>query len=592
MNFIATGRTAEATLLGNWFRGHGTRETIESILIAILLALLFRYFEAEAFVIPTGSMAPDLQGQHIDVSCPECGFQYLAGATEGNDERTNRVKSVICPMCRFELELEPHQHREHQPFSGDRILVNKFAYDFAPPERYDVIVFKYPNNGKQNFIKRLIGLPNEGMLIEKGDIYAWKLDHETFADRAIARKDPTKLNAMLMIVDDTHFFPAILEESGWPSLWSEWSAENGNESWNRERSSSDEPPVFTLSPTDSTRWLRYRHIKPRPADWQAIARGDRPERMAGRPPSGELIVDHYAYNDTTVTTSYVDKVTGQYHEGDLKHPNGMHWTGDTGLRAWVEIGSGNGVLALQTVEGGVAFTCKIDVATGKAAFTAIGDVNGDSVQFSEPPVAETPIRGKGSWDIQFVNADDRLYLWVNGTNIEIQGAEYRRTGPVVPVWRQNGPSDSEPLGIGGQNLELQVTRLQVFRDIYYTSKNNTAEKLGRADRAVPAIEYRGFPNVAQIEEVLRNPEAWNSPVGQQMFAARDRGESYAFRLGPHQLLPMGDNSPQSNDARIWDGARYINDSYLLGKALFIYWPHARTTPLPFWPNFERMGFIR
>jgi signal peptidase I len=55
---------------------------------------------------------------------------------------------------------------------------------------------------------------------------------------------------------------------------------------------------------------------------------------------------------------------------------------------------------------------------------------------------------------------------------------------------------------------------------------------------------------------------------------------------------MGDNSPQSNDARIWDGPRYVNDEYLLGKALFIYWPHAKTKPVPFFPNFERMGFIR
>ena len=37
-----------------WIRNPGVRETFESVLIAILLALLFRFFEAEAFVIPTG----------------------------------------------------------------------------------------------------------------------------------------------------------------------------------------------------------------------------------------------------------------------------------------------------------------------------------------------------------------------------------------------------------------------------------------------------------------------------------------------------------------------------------------------------------
>ena len=39
-----------------------TRDTIESILFAFVLAFMFRTFEAEAFVIPTGSMAPTLYG--------------------------------------------------------------------------------------------------------------------------------------------------------------------------------------------------------------------------------------------------------------------------------------------------------------------------------------------------------------------------------------------------------------------------------------------------------------------------------------------------------------------------------------------------
>ena len=40
------------------------RDTIESIVFAFILAFLFRTFEAEAFVIPTGSMAPTLYGRH------------------------------------------------------------------------------------------------------------------------------------------------------------------------------------------------------------------------------------------------------------------------------------------------------------------------------------------------------------------------------------------------------------------------------------------------------------------------------------------------------------------------------------------------
>jgi hypothetical protein len=48
------------------------RETVESVAIAFVLAFLFRTFEAEAFVIPTGSMAPTLMGRHKDLVCPKC----------------------------------------------------------------------------------------------------------------------------------------------------------------------------------------------------------------------------------------------------------------------------------------------------------------------------------------------------------------------------------------------------------------------------------------------------------------------------------------------------------------------------------------
>ena len=46
------------------------REAIESIVVAFILAFLFRTFEAEAFVIPTGSMAPTLMGRHKTCCVP------------------------------------------------------------------------------------------------------------------------------------------------------------------------------------------------------------------------------------------------------------------------------------------------------------------------------------------------------------------------------------------------------------------------------------------------------------------------------------------------------------------------------------------
>src|SRR3712207_4568745 len=63
------------------------RETIESIVVAFVLAFLFRTFEAEAFVIPTGSMSPSLQGQHKDVRCPQCGYAFRTTASSEGEEK-------------------------------------------------------------------------------------------------------------------------------------------------------------------------------------------------------------------------------------------------------------------------------------------------------------------------------------------------------------------------------------------------------------------------------------------------------------------------------------------------------------------------
>ena len=81
-----------------------TRETVESLAVAFILALLFKAFIAEAFVIPTGSMAPTLMGAHKDIRCEECSYQYQCGASnEFNDVGARRDVQVIgttCPLCR------------------------------------------------------------------------------------------------------------------------------------------------------------------------------------------------------------------------------------------------------------------------------------------------------------------------------------------------------------------------------------------------------------------------------------------------------------------------------------------------------------
>lgn len=53
---------------------------------------------------------------------------------------------------------------------GEYLIVDELSYILGSPERGDVIVFRYPNDTKRFFIKRIIGLPNEEIVIKNGKI--------------------------------------------------------------------------------------------------------------------------------------------------------------------------------------------------------------------------------------------------------------------------------------------------------------------------------------------------------------------------------------------------------------------------------------
>jgi signal peptidase I len=103
------------------------REWIESILIAVILALFIREFIVQAFKIPSGSMIPTFQ-------------------------------------------------------VGDRIFVNKFIYGakipftdirlpaLREPMRGDIVVFRSPESPKKDFVKRLIAVGGETVEIKEGYI--------------------------------------------------------------------------------------------------------------------------------------------------------------------------------------------------------------------------------------------------------------------------------------------------------------------------------------------------------------------------------------------------------------------------------------
>jgi signal peptidase I len=610
-----------------WFRNAGVRESVESIVIAVILAMLFRYFEAEAFIIPTGSMAPSLRGLHKDITCAECGYEYAAGASSENTFRAARdlVADTYCPICGYGQRILANRP-DHRSFKGDRILVNKFIYNFADVARWDAIVFKYPNNGKQNFIKRAVGLPKESIVFHYGDVWAAERDDAgNPGEFRIADKPPRKLLAMLQIVDDTNYIAQQMKRADWPSRWNEWNAAPGAALWQIDTSA--EHPVFTSSGETTSQgrpaWLRYRHLVPRHDDWDQLTAGTLPSRITSS--LGGLITDHYSYNDVRLQDRGYDISA-----------TGLHWVGDLSVWAEVDAAVNTGSIFLDLVEGGTHFTCTLDLAAGTATFTTSNPevrfvtADGDVVA---APRGEFSTNSRAAYELQFANADNRLYLWVNGSHVAFDADRYHRSQPVVPAWSSDDAGDAEPAGIAAQGVALTVNRLKIFRDVYYTSSgpyddlstpaNETAETERRATewrqrsdsaalaasravkRAADGISIHSEYDPAtvnallgtryglavdprDIREVLDEPRRWGTPEAAALFQAR---LPTRFDLQEGQLFPAGDNSPESSDARIWDGPHYVDQSYLLGKAIFVYWPHMKPWRIPL-PNFEQMRFIR
>jgi len=566
------------------------RETVESIVIAFILAFLFRTFEAEAFVIPTGSMAPTLQGRHHDIECPKCDYQYRVGASENRTGNNNPVTGTVCPMCFYPTDILESGDINHRPFTGDRILVNKFSYQFRDPERWDVCVFKFPKNAKINFIKRLVGMPGEDLLINGGDIYVRKNGDDGQAKYQIVRKPPSKMLAMLHLVHDSRYIAdeiAELTKAGrWIPRWRSLPPESGWQSEDGGRS-------FAFSNVSKEMaWLRYHHAPPNEGTWNAIASNSLPTR-----PKTQLISDFYAYNAgiQSKTPSLV----------------GNHWVGDLVLEADLDVDSEAGEIVLDLVEGGRHHRCTFNVAGG-AATLAIDDgavkfLNEEGNATLAKLKTKTSLRGAGSYRVRFSNVDDELRLWIDGQRVDFgQPAHFRSPQLELPNWTEDNPGDLAPLGIGAKGAQLAVSRLRVLRDVYYIATRSGGS---------PAADYKSDreDQSLSLAYALESAREYKEDI---VAAIKSRRRKVVeFRVGPEEFLPLGDNSPESQDARLWEKSthsqtdatsgvtRYSNPElvhrrFLIGKAMFIYWPHGWNVRIPIinrvWgiiPNFRRMTFV-
>lgn len=90
--------------------------------------------------------------------------------------------------------------------NGDYLIVDEISYRLKNPERFDVIVFRYPHDQTKFFIKRIIGLPNEEIVINNGIVTIINPEHpDGFILDQPYVKNESKSNEHLKLKENEYF---------------------------------------------------------------------------------------------------------------------------------------------------------------------------------------------------------------------------------------------------------------------------------------------------------------------------------------------------------------------------------------------------
>jgi signal peptidase I len=460
--------------------------TFEWLITAFILAFVFRAFVMEAFRIPTGSMADTLMGAHFRVRCLQCGTDYPHGYTPGRPNMKDTIPPepthlppARCPSCGYEMRYTAHTPLKLPVDNGDRILVLKSLYQFVEPKRWDVIVFKNPLNPSENYIKRLIGLPNETIEIVDGDI---------FINGQVARKPAKVQQEQWTPIYQHDFQPIAPEEKNFNNKhsWrmpfdfgnSAWFADTQNPTQLRLESASQEMHTLTYG-------------APSANDFRATYAYNIASRYGQPPVASDLMVRFYATSGQT-----------QGKIGVAIYKYGIKYSGWIDQQGEMQIKQGDTTLKQQIV---------------------------------------APIESAKPTEVRFAVVDRRLKLTYGShtLSVDLDGSRHG-----LALKRDRTPS-VHITGAGTWTL----AHVALFRDIHYTSKSIHSRQ-GRAT------------------------------------------ENHPFTLHQDEFFVLGDNSPNSEDGRWWNTptaasrghqaprAGVVPRHYLVGKALFVYWPSGFAFPWP------------
>jgi signal peptidase I len=547
------------------------RDTVESIWIAIVLAFVLRAFMIEAFVIPTGSMAPRLMGEHWRLTCPACGYEYSYGLSRVQqlDPNRRRDRAMLptdgtsrrgptCPNCDFPFAASKQRLI---PGNGDRVLVMKYLYEFLSPQPWDVVVFRNPQNNRENYIKRLIGLPGETIMILHGDIFVRQGDEGPLK---IRRKPYRAQEAMWQVVFDNDYQPSrnVLREAPMRIVPPSWEPEEGE--WGFK---------------DAARIWAYLGGEPGRMVFQANRRHFLPT---------------YGYNDPDDELAMIDI------ESDI--------VTDLRVSCVYEPGVDDSLvsLALSSME----YRFRGEVHAGGEVRLTLQNEAGPS-QSWETDVG--PLTDAAT-EIALTHVDWKVTLWIDGEAVLSTPDEVY--APDVERLRGGVAPEVPHVAIEAAGGPCQLSHVKLYRDVFYTQPRNVnTEPIGVLGEYAHRIE--------EIGEFPAKLIGWGSMANP--IRLRDEPNNPAL----DEFFVLGDNSPQSLDGRAWTDAapslwlwRRMSDGRLfqalpegaelrdfehvyklgtvprynlIGKAFFVYWPSGYRLPipsLPLIPNVGRMRMIR
>jgi len=546
------------------------RDTADSIVVAFILAFVFRAFVVEAFVIPTGSMAPTLYGRHGSMCCESCGYTFAYGLRDAGNSGRGPVhganSKALCPNCsRLNTNLVQNDKAGNSE-AGDRILVLKWPLDIGgarlSTQRWNVMVFKDPSDGMTNYIKRIVGLPEEVLSIIDGDVYTVPIAELSDASRQILfdlvkrktelqygtkrgrlERVPTQvldeLDGKLRIPRKT----SVAQRSLWFNVY--------NHDYQPKKLVRG-PPRWVASGTEGSAWDTTRRA--------VVFDG------VGKPPEfiklhNGLTADAYAYN--------------------LKGPRPMRSLNpveDLRVRFVLSPQSTSGSVRVQLAKRGRVFTATIGM-DGSLSISA--EEKGQSLrEFDSLKTSRAGLfSSQKAVEVAFEIVDYRASLWVGGE--EILATTDEQFSPDIKTLRQGARSVTIAPRVCGDSAAFELMHLVVERDVYYRDPGQDALR-------------------SAIGNWCDDQSMWGSP-------------SKPILLRQGEYFALGDNSPQSQDSRLWTqigphlrdrGERFqlatIPEDQLVGRAFFVYWPSGRR--LGDWlpglgkigiiPNVGRMRWIR